>query len=186
MSNRNSGRKFTAEEDAAIMSARESDLPEDRSLIANRLPGRTAKQCRRHWENFLSPEINSEPWTPEEDLLLLEKINEMGRKWTAMKHFFNGRSAVALEKRWHGCLQYQTEHNGTRFIYTGIRQSHRKPERKRRTREGMAAEQSQRPRRAWPLPFTPEEDAVIMKARWLDSPESWWDIAKRTRRHTAR
>lgn len=32
---------------------------------------RNGKQCRERWYNFLNPEINREPFTSEEDLLIL-------------------------------------------------------------------------------------------------------------------
>lgn len=41
-------------------------------LIANQLPGLTTDQCKRHWFDVLDPSINDEPWTEEEDFILIE------------------------------------------------------------------------------------------------------------------
>ena len=42
---------------------------------------RQGKQCRERWINFLSPDIKREPWTPKEDLMLLEKQKAIGNQW---------------------------------------------------------------------------------------------------------
>jgi hypothetical protein len=97
---RESSRFFTLEEDDVIMRAQQSDPWESWQEIAKRVPGRTARQCSARWFNYLSPEIRSGPWTPEEDRLLVEKVKEMGQRWRVMTPFFNGRSVPDLSNRW--------------------------------------------------------------------------------------
>jgi hypothetical protein len=62
-----------------------------------------------------------EPWTYEEDRLLVEKINEMGPSWAAISLSFNRRSAAAVHARWCNHVKLETIDDGTRFIYTGKR-----------------------------------------------------------------
>jgi hypothetical protein len=85
-------RPFGTAEDAVIMKAMLAGpfIPWD--VIAKQLPGRTAWQCRERWANYLSPAIRSDPWTADEDRILVEKVNEMGFAWSFIAHFFNGRS----------------------------------------------------------------------------------------------
>jgi len=53
---------------------------------------RQGKQCRERWINFLSPEIRREPWTPQEDLLLLETHKIIGNQWAQIAKDIQGRT----------------------------------------------------------------------------------------------
>jgi hypothetical protein len=86
-------RRFTPDEDAVIIRAKFVDPSESWDNIAKRLEGR--------WRRFLAPRKSSEPWTPEEDQLLVDKVNEIGKAWAAMKLSFQGRSPRALSNRWN-------------------------------------------------------------------------------------
>jgi hypothetical protein len=110
--------RFTPKEDAVRKWAKMADPPESWDIIAKRLEGRTTRQCRNRWMHYLATEINSGPWTPEEDQLLVDKINEIGMVWVAMSPYFQGRSDNALRNRWHGHIKSQTVHDGTKFIHT--------------------------------------------------------------------
>ena len=39
--------------------------------IAEYLPGRSARQCRERYKNYLCPSVSSDPWTKDEDEKLL-------------------------------------------------------------------------------------------------------------------
>jgi hypothetical protein len=111
-------RKFTLEEDIAIARAKLGIPSESWDDIAKRLEGRTAGQCQRRWTQYLAPEISSEPWTPEEDQLLVDKVNEVGLDWAAMKPSFSRRGVFDIRNRWHCHIRSKTVHDGTKFIYT--------------------------------------------------------------------
>lgn len=49
------------------------------SEIAARIPGRLGKQCRERWFNHLDPTLKKTPWTPDEDLLLVELQGKLGK-----------------------------------------------------------------------------------------------------------
>lgn len=68
--------------------------------IAELMPGRTPKQCRERWRYYLSPDINKNDWSEEEDELILQKYEEIGPKWVKMKKFFEGRTDTQLKKRY--------------------------------------------------------------------------------------
>lgn len=70
-------------------------------IISQNMIGRTAKQCRDHYLNYLLPCRNVSPWSPEEDQLLISKYNIFGSKWKKMTAFFNGRSANSIKNRWN-------------------------------------------------------------------------------------
>ena len=53
---------------------------------------REGKQCRERWINFLSPDIRREPWTPNEDLLLLDTHQKIGNQWAQIAKEIRGRT----------------------------------------------------------------------------------------------
>ena len=55
-------------------------------------------QARDRWTNFVRPTISLDPWTLEEDLLLVERQNTLGNKWGAIQEGLEGRTE-------HGCRQ---------------------------------------------------------------------------------
>lgn len=62
--------------------------------------GRTPRQCRDRYKNYLSCELERRGWTREEDELLRERVGEMGCHWARMTDYFPGRSDVSLKNRW--------------------------------------------------------------------------------------
>ena len=52
-----------------------------RPEVAVAVSGRTAKQCRERFKNFLDPGINRSPWTAAEDAALCCAHEKVGNKW---------------------------------------------------------------------------------------------------------
>lgn len=92
--------KFDAEEDEHLKRVVEKYGTNDWELIAIKIRGRTARQCRERWTNYLNPAIDNSEWTEEEDALLLEKHEEIGRHWKAIAEFFPNRTDIAVKNRW--------------------------------------------------------------------------------------
>lgn len=97
-------KRFTPEEDRtlkALVAKMGSKIWDE---IALHMPNRTARQCRDRYSNYLFKEITHQPWTPEEDRLILEKYQEYGPHWVKIAKHLNGRSGNNIKNRWHKCL----------------------------------------------------------------------------------
>jgi len=75
------------------------------SAIAEKVPGRTAKQCREHWCLFLDPNINRTKWSPEEDTLLVSLYEKIGSRWAEIKCQFVGRTENAVKTRFKSLMR---------------------------------------------------------------------------------
>ena len=101
--NRNLNRpkqKFTKEEDEILRKQVQIHGEKHWNSVASFLQGRTAKQCRERWKNYLSPEVSNSEWTQEEDLLLYNLIKKLGKKWSQLATYFKTRTDVMLKNRW--------------------------------------------------------------------------------------
>jgi hypothetical protein len=67
--------------------------------VARDVIGRTAKQCRERWANYLAPSVVQGGWTPREDMKLLQLHHTSGRKWAAIARKLSGRSENGVKLR---------------------------------------------------------------------------------------
>jgi hypothetical protein len=91
--------KFKQQEDYLLIAAVGSCVTVDWSLVATAVPGRTARQCRERWNNYVKPSLNTEEWTDIEDALLLEKFREFGPKLQLIAQYFEGRARNKVRNR---------------------------------------------------------------------------------------
>jgi hypothetical protein len=103
-------RHFAQREDVALVAfvnkyGTDADAWE---IIASNMPNFNARQCRDRWLNYLRPGINRNPFSPEEDALLISLFKEYGPKWAlfAKRHFL-GRTDMQLKNR-HNQLKHAT------------------------------------------------------------------------------
>lgn len=102
----NSKRKFfTKKEDHLLTIAALHYREGSWNDIARYVPGRTPKQCRDRWVNYLQPSLKFEPWTNADDKLLVLLVNQYGTHWTKMKNHFPNRSTNALKNRWYWMIK---------------------------------------------------------------------------------
>jgi hypothetical protein len=58
---------------------------------------------------YLGPNLTCEPWTADEDQVLVEKFKELGPHWSQIASFLPKRSSYAVKNRWHA--QHQPRAN---------------------------------------------------------------------------
>jgi hypothetical protein len=66
---------------------------------------RKGKNCRERWNNHLDPLINKGEWTYLEDLTLLQKHKDIGRKWSIIAKEFKGRTENSVKNRWNTLIK---------------------------------------------------------------------------------
>ena len=92
---------FTLDEDKRLKNLVAKYSDNDWKLIATYMPGRSARQCRERYIGYLSPSLVFKPWSEDEDNLLIQKLTEIGPKWSKMVPFFEGRSDCNIKNRWY-------------------------------------------------------------------------------------
>jgi hypothetical protein len=99
-------RVFTPQEDAMLAELVAEHPAGSWMDIAAVLPGRSARECRERWNEYLNPDLRVEPWTEDEDDLLLRQIEAFGHQWTLIAGAFSRRSSSDVKNRWHSHLRY--------------------------------------------------------------------------------
>ena len=71
--------------------------------LSPQLPGRTGKQIRDRWVNYLNPAINHMPFTCHDDMMLWNGHSRYGKRWVEIstKVFHSTRSENHIKNRWY-------------------------------------------------------------------------------------
>jgi hypothetical protein len=96
-----SRRKFTSDEDDQLRSLVDTLGTKSWEEIARFMPDRTARQCRDRYKNYLLENLITEPWTPEEDEIVIRQFHVIGPKWVQIGKMLSGRSGNNVKNRWH-------------------------------------------------------------------------------------
>lgn len=111
--------KFTAEEDEMII-LMFNKVGNQWKVIAQSLFNRTSRQCRERFKYYLSPSINHNKWTAEEDALIVEKVKEYGQKWSHIASLLENRTDIDTKNRWLLLKRAEKRNNEANDIHISI------------------------------------------------------------------
>ncbi|KAK8871049.1 hypothetical protein M9Y10_008962 [Tritrichomonas musculus] len=98
--------KFTNEEDLLIIKLVGDNQYPNWNEIAKNIPSKSGRQCRERFQNYLSPNLSKEPWTKEEDELIISLYKEFGSSWSLIADYFGGkRTNNNIKNRWNTHLK---------------------------------------------------------------------------------
>lgn len=69
-------------------------------LISSELGARSPKQCRERYQQHLKPGLRHHPFSPEEGAFIERMVREIGKRWSKIATFLEGRSDNAI-KNWY-------------------------------------------------------------------------------------
>ena len=91
-------RTFSKEEDERLKYLVNYYGKKSWSKISDMMPFRTSRQCKERYEGYLSPNINHDNFSPEEDRIILEKYKELGTKWNECSNITKESEIIKTEK----------------------------------------------------------------------------------------
>ena len=90
--------------------------------ISQAIQTRSPKQCRERFHQNLKPNLNHDPITPEEGLLIEQMVGEMGKRWAEIARRLRGRSDNAVKNWWNGGMNRRRRSNQQRRTELEVRQ----------------------------------------------------------------
>lgn len=83
------------------------------------------RRCRERWKHYLSVPQIKQPWTEEEDNLLVIKAQELGQKWTKLSTFFKGRSDIDVKNRFFKLSRHRRHARALAHVKHNLRPTHK-------------------------------------------------------------
>jgi hypothetical protein len=93
--------RFTKEEDRKLIRLVDQFGEHDWVNVSCAMNGRTPRQCRQRYRNYLSQRRQRCPWTAKEEQLVIALYHQLGPKWVHISTFLTGRSGNDVKNRWH-------------------------------------------------------------------------------------
>jgi hypothetical protein len=93
--------RFDAAEDFRLLALVKRYGRDDWISVEHEMPGRSARQCRERYMNYLSDRVTRAPWAKWEDEYLQLRHKEIGSRWAVIAEGLQtGRSSIDVQNRW--------------------------------------------------------------------------------------
>lgn len=93
------------EEDELLKDAVTSMSPVLWDLVSEKVPGRSAIQCKERWLYRLNPDVKKTRFEKWEDQLIIREHKRIGNHWTLIANKLPGRTSCAVKNRWYSALR---------------------------------------------------------------------------------
>ncbi|KAJ7198314.1 hypothetical protein GGX14DRAFT_573551 [Mycena pura] len=98
-------RQWTPDEDELLRMAVNREEPGNPApskwhAIAQHVPNRTNKDCRKRWYAKMTTDVVKGGWSPDEDQRLLKAIDCYGQRWSLVSSMVQTRNSDQCAKRW--------------------------------------------------------------------------------------
>lgn len=90
--------------------------------ISQTIQTRSPKQCRERFHQNLKPNLNHDPISPEEGILIEQMVAEMGKRWAEIARRLRGRSDNAVKNWWNGGMNRRRRSNNHRRTELEVRE----------------------------------------------------------------
>jgi myb proto-oncogene protein len=102
--------KFSQQEDQLLFHLVQIDGENNWKIIANQFPDRSARQIRERWRFYLNPNLDMNPFTLEEDKIVIEAQKQFGNSWkTISQLLLPNRTDIAIRNRFRQLNKEPTE-----------------------------------------------------------------------------
>lgn len=102
---------WSLEEDTRLREAVANCDPILWDIVAEKVPGRSAIQCKERWLYRLHPEVKKTRFEKWEDDLIIKERNRVGNHWTLISNKLPGRTSCAVKNRWYSVLRNRVKSN---------------------------------------------------------------------------
>lgn len=112
---------FSKEEDEKLKNVIEKFYHNDMrkvnwSFVSSMMSNKNKRQCKDRYINYLRDGLNNDIFTPEENYLLLCKVEEFGHKWRMISKFFINRTDIMIKAQYRKLLRRNATKENVRFM----------------------------------------------------------------------
>eukprot|EP00892_Ulva_mutabilis_P001873 jgi/Ulvmu1/11687/UM008_0097.1 len=111
--------RWTPPEEAELRKAVSAMGTSDWARVADAVRTRSARQCKEHYREVLSPDVKHGEWSVEEELKLVQAHARMGQAWSRIAPFLPGRPANACKNKFNGTLRRKDNEESILAVYIG-------------------------------------------------------------------
>ena len=97
---RNGKSKFTEQDDNKLREIVRRLGVKSWRKVSEAMGNRNPRQCRERWTYYLDPKLNNQPFTEDEDRLLIDVVDRLGQHWRLVNSYFINRTDAMCKNRW--------------------------------------------------------------------------------------